>query len=250
MRRFSLPLLLAGLLALSAPALAHDKLVEPSLHVAKGGPGAPHVALTLDACSGVTDMRILSTLVEENIPATIFVTGRWLRRNHTAFALMKGRPDLFQIENHGLNHLPAVDFKTRVYGIEAAGSPAAVAREVQGGEQAIIAAGAPRPHWYRGATARYSPSAITQITAMGYRIAGYSVNGDAGASLMAGSAERRIKAAKDGDVIIAHINHPGHSAGAGVARAIRALKAKGFVFVRLDDGVRPGRVALHTKRLF
>ena len=32
------------------------------------------MALTLDACMGKTDMRILTVLVAERIPATIFVT--------------------------------------------------------------------------------------------------------------------------------------------------------------------------------
>ncbi|MCY1187571.1 hypothetical protein D9M73_285680 [compost metagenome] len=76
---------------------------------------------------------------------------------------------------------------------------------------------------------------MRQIRAMGYRIAGYSVNGDGGSLLGAAVAEKRIRAAKDGDVIIAHINQPTHSAGAGVARGILDLKAKGYSFVRLND---------------
>ncbi|MGV8936089.1 MAG: polysaccharide deacetylase family protein [Allorhizobium sp.] len=212
----------------------HPKLVEPELHVEKGGKARPHVALTLDACSGQTDLRILSVLVEENIPATIFVTARWLKHNPQALALMKTRPDLFELENHGFNHVPAVDFPMAIYGIAAAGSVAAVNSEVDGGAQAMIADGLARPHWFRGATARYSPTAIADIEARGYRIAGYSLNGDDGSLLGAGAAERRIAAARDGDVIIAHVNQPTHAAGEGVARGLRALKARGAVFVRLD----------------
>lgn len=220
------------------------KLVEPKLHVEKGGTVAPHVALTLDACSGRTDLRILSVLVEENIPATIFVTARWLKHNPQALALLKTRPDLFELENHGFNHVPAVDFPVAIYGIAAAGSTAAVEREVDGGAQAMIADGIARPHWFRGATARYSQTAIADIEARGYRIAGYSLNGDDGSLLGAGAAERRIAAAKDGDVIIAHVNQPTHAAGEGVARGLKALKARGAVFVRLDaDRPAPTAVA-------
>ena len=53
------------------------------------------------------------------------------------------------------------------------------------------------------------------------------------------SARRRRKSAwrrrKDGDVIIAHINQPTHSAGAGLVKGLLDLKAKGVTFVRLDD---------------
>jgi len=233
--------------ALPAPAAApsaivpaaaphHPKLLEPKLHVEKGGRATPHVAVTLDACSGHTDLRILSVLVTENIPATIFVTARWLRRNGEALAILQSRPDLFELENHGFNHVPAVDFPTAVYGIPAAGSTAAVDAEVDGGAKEMDAHGIARPHWFRGATARYSASAVADIEGRGYRIAGYSLNGDDGSLLGAGAAERRIAAARDGDVIIAHINQPTHAAGEGVARGLKALKARGVVFVRLDAG--------------
>ena len=211
------------------------KLVEPHLHVTRSVKGAPRMALTFDACMGKTDPRILNTLLEQHIPATIFVTGRWLKTNPDALAIFLAHPDQFELEDHGAMHIPAVDRPTLVYGIPAAGSPEAVAQEVQGGAAAMAAYGIPQPHWFRGATAKYSLSSITQIRAMGYRIAGYSVNGDAGASLIPKMVEKQYASAKDGDVIISHINQPTHASGEGVAKSILALKAKGVQFVRLQD---------------
>ena len=75
---------------------------------------------------------------------------------------------------------------------------------------------------------------------MGLRVAGYSLNGDGGATFGAGLAEKRIAAARDGDVVIAHINQPRRPAGGGVARGILDLKAKGYQFVKLDDGAAVG----------
>jgi peptidoglycan/xylan/chitin deacetylase (PgdA/CDA1 family) len=220
--------------AASAPKV---RLVEPKLHLAKAGGLSPvRVALTFDACMGAVDERILSTLVSERIPATVFVTARWLRKNPTTVAIFLANPDLFEIENHGENHIPAIDVAVPVYGIPAAGSPEAVSREVAKGAEAVVAAGFPAPHWFRGATAKYDSSSIDEIRAMGYRIAGYSLNGDDGSLLGAGAAEKRITAAKDGDVVISHINQPTHAAGQGVANAILKLKAHGVEFVRLADG--------------
>jgi peptidoglycan/xylan/chitin deacetylase (PgdA/CDA1 family) len=217
-------------------ALHLPKLVEPQLHVARAGKAAaPHVALTFDACMGKADERILSTLLRERVPATIFVTARWLRTNPQAVAIFRANPDLFEIEDHGENHIPAVDFATAIYGIAAAGSPEAVSREVANGAEAIRAAGLPNPVWFRGATAKYDLSAIHEIRSMGYRIGGFSVNGDGGSLLGTEETERRIASARDGDVVISHINQPTHAAGEGVARAIMALKAKGVAFVRLSD---------------
>ncbi|MGO4136636.1 polysaccharide deacetylase family protein [Rhizobium brockwellii] len=219
--------------ALKAPA---PKLVEPHLHIARSSiAGHARVALTFDACMGQADERILSTLVRERIPATIFVTARWLKRNPAALAVFLQNPDLFELENHGQNHIPAVDTPTLIYGIASAGSPQAVRQEVEGGAAAMVAAGIPAPHWFRGSTAKYDLSAIGEIRAMGYRIAGYSVNGDGGSLLGAVITEKRIASAKDGDVVISHINQPTHAAGAGVAKALVDLKAKGTQFVRLED---------------
>jgi peptidoglycan/xylan/chitin deacetylase (PgdA/CDA1 family) len=240
-------LLLLALGTAAVPSLASEagraaaspskaKLIEPRLHLAgSGSTGTPKVALTFDACMGAVDQRILSTLVDERIPSTVFVTARWLRKNPQTVAIFLKHPDLFEIENHGENHVPAIDVAMPVYGIPSAGSPEAVSREVDGGAAAILASGLPAPHWFRGATAKYDATSIAEVRAMGYRIAGYSLNGDDGSLLGAAAAERRIAAAKDGDVVISHINQPTHAAGQGVANAILRLKARGVRFVRLSD---------------
>jgi peptidoglycan/xylan/chitin deacetylase (PgdA/CDA1 family) len=216
---------------------AGPRLVEPHLHIEKSkDPKRPRVALTFDACMGQTDKRILYTLLEKRIPATIFVTARWLKHNPDTVKVFLANPDLFELEDHGENHIPAIDYATTVYGIATAGSPVAVGREVAGGADAMKAAGIETaPRWFRGATAKYDLSAIREIRAMGYRVAGYSVNGDDGSLLGAAGVEKRYAAVKDGDVIISHINQPTHAAGDGIAKAILALKARGVDFVRLSD---------------
>ncbi|MBB3592064.1 peptidoglycan/xylan/chitin deacetylase (PgdA/CDA1 family) [Rhizobium sp. BK529] len=219
-----------------SPVATGPKLVEPHLHIARSNlAGHARIAITFDACMGEADERILSTLVNERIPATIFVTARWLKRNPKAVAVFLQYPDLFELENHGEKHIPAIDKPVLVYGIPSAGSPDAVRQEVEGGAAAMVASGIPAPHWFRGSTAKYDLSAIGQIRAMGYRIAGYSVNGDGGSLLGAAVTEKRISSAKDGDVVISHINQPTHAAGEGVAKALVDLKAKGTEFVRLQD---------------
>lgn len=228
---------------------AKDRLVEPGLKLAAHQGATPRVALTLDACMGKVDHRILDTLVKERIAATIFVTARWLKRNDEALAILKAHPDLFELEDHGRDHLAPVDRVTTVYGVHSAGSPEALALEVGGGADAMTLAGIDKPHWYRGATAKYSPSAIKLIEGMGYRIAGFSLNGDGGSLLGARTTERRIAAAKDGDVIIAHINQPTHDAGAGVVAGVLALKKKGFEFVLLKDAAPSVASGVHSSAL-
>lgn len=230
--RKSLYVLVLSAWAVSAHAAP---LVEPTLHIKPEDGGAGRVALTLDACGGHTDNRILSALVENKIPATIFVTGIWLKRNADAVEILRAHPDLFELENHGGRHIPAVDTPRKIYGISSAGSPEAVVAEVESGAAALVGTGGPAPKWFRGATAEYSPSAIAMIRKLGFKIAGFSINGDGGSLLGAKETARRIAAAKNGDVIIAHINQPTHAAGEGVVQGLLALKERGVTFVRLDD---------------
>jgi peptidoglycan/xylan/chitin deacetylase (PgdA/CDA1 family) len=231
-----LPLLITALMLVTLPAQAAERLLEPSLRLAPSAtPGVVRVALTFDACSGRADRRILDALVDNRIPATIFVTGRWLKANAEALSVLRAHPDLFEIENHGARHVPAVDLPVSIYGIKAAGSPAAVQAEVTGGADAMKAAGFAAPHWFRGATAKYTASSEAELRTLGYNVAGYSVNGDGGSLLGAAQAEHRIAMARDGDVVIAHINQPTHMAGGGVVKGLLALKARGVLFVRLQD---------------
>jgi peptidoglycan/xylan/chitin deacetylase (PgdA/CDA1 family) len=234
------PIALAALFAtLTMPAFAGTGLLEPSLKMpvvkaqAKGAP--VRVAITLDACMGKTDFRILNTLVQEKIPATIFVTARWLKHNSDALAILMAHSDLFELENHGENHIPAVDKPVSIYGIAAAGSEQAVVQEVEGGRQAILAATGRQPQWFRGATAKYTTTSMTTINQLGERVAGYSINGDGGSLLGSAMTAKHIASAKDGDVVISHINQPTHEAGEGVVKGLLALKARGVTFVRLDD---------------
>ncbi|MBB1250699.1 polysaccharide deacetylase family protein [Rhizobium sp. G21] len=218
------------------PANIHGpRLLEPKLVMSKIPGEGPAVALTFDACMGQTDARILDMLIDNQIPATIFVTARWLKRNPEPLARMLAHPDLFEIENHGENHVPAVDRPVSIYGIAAAGSPEAVAREVEVGADAITLATGKRPTWFRGATAKYTKTSIQQIQTMGFEIAGYSINGDGGSLLGASVTAKHFASARDGDVIIAHINQPSHAAGEGVVKGVLALKAKGYRFLLLRD---------------
>lgn len=229
----------AGIIALNVPAISVAGTVEPTLHIEKGAASSPQVALTLDLCMGDIDHRIFDILVSRQIKATLFVTARWLRRNKSAVDVIKAHPDLFEVANHGKNHVPAIDNQPDIYGLKTAGSLEAVCEEVRGGEEGLANAGFPQSKWYRDAAARYSDDAIKLVHAMGYEIGGFSLNADMGASLPAKTVARRISSAKNGDVIIAHMNQPKRASGQGVADGILELEKKGFSFVKLSDAVKP-----------
>jgi peptidoglycan/xylan/chitin deacetylase (PgdA/CDA1 family) len=226
-------ILAAGLAAVSSPALA-EPTVEPRFRCIPAA-GRRRVALTLDACGGGFDTRIAEALLAQRARATIFATADWLRANPGPLALLRAHPQRFGFENHGAHHVPAVLGGGTLFGLRVAGTLEAVRREVEGGAAAIRAATGIAPRWYRGATARYSPAALEEIVRLGQGIGAYSLNGDEGASLPAAAVERRVAAARDGEVVIGHINQPHRAAGAGLARAIAALAGQGVEWATLDE---------------
>lgn len=212
-----------------APVEIHDRLAGQAYSDKK-------VALTLDACSGKYDENLINFLIQSRIPATIFATKKWLDRNHAAVSVIKSHLDLFDVENHGERHIPAVIGKGKsVYGIPGEPDVLHLRHEVLGGARAVEQSTGIAPRWYRGATAEYDTQSVEEIAKLGFKIAGFSVNADNGATLKKATIERRLERVKGGDVIIAHMNKPDSDTAKGLSVGLASLQRKGFVFVRLDQ---------------
>ncbi|MEO8005379.1 MAG: polysaccharide deacetylase family protein [Betaproteobacteria bacterium] len=230
--------LLAVLALLASFASAADRIPIELHQRLELAPGREQriVALTLDACGGGFDRVLAQFLIDHRIRATIFATRRWIRRNADALALLNAHADLFDIEDHGANHVPAIiGVERSVYGIPGVADLTQLRREVSGGADAVKVATGNAPRWYRGATGEYDPEALKTIEAMGYKVAGFSVNADSGATLPKKQIVARLKKVKSGDIVIAHLNRPASDTAQGLAEGLQLLIDQGFRFVRLDD---------------
>jgi peptidoglycan/xylan/chitin deacetylase (PgdA/CDA1 family) len=219
-----------------APLELHQRLdVSDPVH-------AKDVALTLDACGGGYDRDTIATLVRLRVPATLFVTRIWLDRHPAALRELLAHPELFELENHGSRHVPAVVGR-RLYGMQGASDSAGVAREVDGGAQAVMQATGRAPRWFRGAGAAYDVPSLQVIARLGYPVAGFSLNADDGATLGAASVAKRLRQMKTGDIVIAHMNRPASGTAEGLAAALPELLGRGVRFVKLSQaaGVEPAR---------
>lgn len=227
-----------GILAatVSGPSEAQDHapLIEPSLRLSLVRDQSRIVALTLDACSGGFDHKIIEALISWQVPATLFLTARWIRSNPEGLRIILDHQNIFAIGNHGSQHVAAVLGSATLFGVRAAGDDEAIKAEVLGGADAIQKATGIMPKWYRGATALYSPSALPLIQTLGFSVAGFSLNADDGASLSAAAVVDRMQRARHGDVIIAHMNQPHRPSGAGVLSGVRALLDQGVIFTKLE----------------
>lgn len=207
----------------------------PAVDSTEPAPVPPkRIALTLDACGGRLDRKVISLLREYSIPATLFVTSIWLRANRDAAAELAADP-LFSIQAHGAAHKPASVSGRAAYGIRGTRSVAELVAEVEENARAIAAITGKRPRWYRSGTAHYDAMAVKVIHHMGFRIAGFSINGDEGATAPPHEVRNRILAANDGDIILCHTNRPKSGTAAGLREVLPALLDAGVIFVFLPE---------------
>lgn len=200
--------------------------------------GEKTIALTLDACGSPKGMQIDKALIDylekEQIPATLFINGRWIEPNRMAFDRLAANP-LFEIGNHGLAHKPASVNGRSVYGIQGTKNIAELVDEIELNAEKIESLTGVRPKYYRSGTAYYDEIAVRIAAELGQQTAGFSLLGDAGATYSRQQVKNALLSAKSGDIVILHFNHPESGTAGGVMDAIPELKKRGFRFVRLSD---------------
>ena len=206
--------------------------------VSRFEPTGKQLALTLDACGGSAgsgiDMALIEFLTSEKIPATLFVSGRWAEQNRKLLKELSENP-LFSIQNHGGAHKPLSVTPREAYGIQAVGSVDGVVEEILAGERIILEITGTRPRFFRAGTAHYDDVSVRILQELGYLTAGFSVNGDGGATFTAAQIQAALRACGPGDIILCHMNRPDKPTGAGLMSALPALVAQGYEFVRLED---------------
>ena len=195
------------------------------------------IALTLDACGSSGDgydRDLIDFLLAENIPATLFVNTRWIDKNPQVFKALAGNP-LFDIQNHGQDHLPASVNGRSSYGLKGTATIGALVEEVEANKRKIAGLTGVTPTYYRSGTAYYDEVAVKIIQRLGQKIAGFSVLGDAGTTYTAAQIEQTLALVQPNDLIIVHMNHPERQSAEGLIPALRKLRDQGYRFVTLRE---------------
>lgn len=152
-------------------------------------PDGRQIALTFDACRGGCDEGLLKTLHDNQVPAVLFLNARWIDQHPDRAAQLAADP-LFEIGNHGTRHVPLSVTGRSAYGIAGTRSAAEVVDEVWTNHQKITALTGSPPTWFRPGTAYYDDVAVGIVAQLGERPLGFTVNGDAGATLPAAARGR------------------------------------------------------------
>jgi len=191
------------------------------------------LALVFHACGGSYDAAIIDLLERERIPATIFISGPWLKA-HPDIALRLTANPLFEIANHGLRHRPLSVTGRSAYGIQGARNVEEVVDEVEGGARAIQAVTGRRPDLFCPGTAYADEVAIEVVKALGYVPVSFTVNGDAGATSSQAQIVDSLNNAPRGSLVLLHMNRPEGWTAEALATALPTLKDRGVRFVKLS----------------
>lgn len=195
------------------------------------------LALTFDACGSrgdSCDWQLIDFLAGKQIPATLFISGRWIDSHPKDFQKLCKYAN-FEIENHGLNHKPcSIDGKS-AYGIKGTKNIGEIIDEIEKNALKIKSLTGTKPRFYRSGTAYYDEVGVEIAGELGYEIAGFGVLGDAGATYTKGQVKNALLGAPASSIVIFHMNHPESWIAEGVIEAIPELKKKGFKFTKLSQ---------------
>jgi peptidoglycan/xylan/chitin deacetylase (PgdA/CDA1 family) len=179
---------------------------------------------------------LIEYLRQEKVPATLFVTGKWIDDNFRTFMDLS-LDSLFEMENHGFNHQPcSVDGESK-YGIKGTPDVPDAFDEIEANEWKMKKLTGHRPVFYRSATAFTDEACARIARILEVTIVSYDVlSGDAVAFMPAETiANNVIRNVKPGAIVIMHFNHPEWYSAEALKLIIPALRQKGYSFARLKD---------------
>lgn len=212
-------------LVLVSPVFAYENIITRT----------DNVAITFDACDGKTDQRILDFIKLEKIPVTLFVTAKWMNKNPKAIEFIKSNASLFKIENHGFNHLEAVESEKGAYNLPTVKNEAGLVHEVLDDQVKIGKVFNVKPTYYRTAGALYDKESLKWLSHQNFKIAGYTIAADEGAKASEEEIVKNLSKVKKTDVILMHINHPDSHVYEGFRKGFQIMRAKGLTFEFLKD---------------
>ena len=198
------------------------------------------IAFTFDACGGKNgngyDKELLEYLQKEKVPATLFVTGKWIDAQFPVF-LVLSHDTLFEIENHGLKHKPCSINGESAYKIHGTANIEEAFDEIEANARKIEAITNHRPRFYRSATAYIDEACVRmasrlEITAVSYQIASGDAVPFAPEQVIEENVLRNIK---PGALVIMHFNHPEWYTKEAMEKIVPKLRQMGYTFVRLKD---------------
>jgi peptidoglycan/xylan/chitin deacetylase (PgdA/CDA1 family) len=187
------------------------------------------IALTFDACAIRTqgygfDRAVFEVLKRERVPATIFVSGRWVESHPDAMVELAREP-LIEFGDHSYDHPHMAHLEAAQIAAEIDQTEAALARY---GKRSV-AFRPPFGEWSRRlidvAQTRRLPLVTWDV-----------VSGDPSAKTTASGMIRTVLGrTRGGSIVVFHINGRGWKTAEALPEIVRGLRQRGFRLVQLSE---------------
>jgi peptidoglycan/xylan/chitin deacetylase (PgdA/CDA1 family) len=217
------------------PEPVQETKVEPPGPIASFVPAVVHnglreemrVALTFDACPTTSeyDERITRTLKQTQTPATIFLSGSWVKRKPHIVLELASSP-LFELGNHSYSH----KHMTKL-------DPAKALNELLQTQAEIYNLTGQVPEYFRPPFGEFDTRLASLVGQAGLTTIEYD--------LASGDPDERatkarlvawvLKKVQPGSIIVMHINHKQFPTGDALPEIIQGLRKRGYELVTVGQ---------------
>ena len=199
------------------------------------------VALTFDMCELETittgcDVDVLNVMRERDIPATLFMGGKWMRTHSRRVKQIMAEP-LFEIANHNWSHgnaalLSSEELKDQILWTQ---SEYELLREEAG-----LSDIPPVPTLFRLPYGRNSQNALKTIAGLGLRVIQWDIAAESGGdNTNIKRAKRSAKLVtgmtKPGSILLFHANAVPKGTAVLLQEVVNNLEAEGYIFVKVSE---------------
>lgn len=198
------------------------------------------VALTFDACSTFDnysyDAQAIDVLEKEQVPATLFVSGRWALAHPEEMARLSKNP-LFEIGNHAYIHPKMLDIPTE-----------RMRDELLFTQRVLFGFTGKLPRYFRPPYGVHNDALVLEAAKLGLVTVEYDVaSGDSDKAIAADKLTAWvIEKSKSGSVVVLHMNGKGVHTAASLPEMIKGLREKGLTPSQVGQMVQATKV--HTAK--
>lgn len=219
------------------------------------------IALTLDFCEQLHEVagydgEIIDYLRDQNISATLFMGGKWMR-THPERTQQLMADTRFELANHGDLHRD-LRRSTRAQMTEEINGPNTTyanlraklfARQCFETRVAPPRTLQPRLQYFRFPYGTCNPSALQQVHAHGLTAVQWDFSSWDSARTQTAKkiARRMVRGVRSGSIILAHANGRGYHTADALKLAVPKLRAKGFRFVTLSTLLAAGKPVIVSR---
>jgi peptidoglycan/xylan/chitin deacetylase (PgdA/CDA1 family) len=210
-----------------------------TLIIEHGPRDSQKIALTFDACPtgrpDEYDDKVIDILLKENVPATLFMSGRWVEKNSEKAKFLANLQQ-FEIAAHSFYH-PHMTQKNDERDIRELLATQAVISKVTG----------KTPRYFRPPYGEVDARVANLAARAGLITIQYDISsGDPDPNLSSRAIVRGVlKGAKGGSIIVFHMNKNGVRTAEVLPEIVDGLRKKGFTLVTvgnlLEEGQGTGR---------